>query len=48
MPIWCWINLSMDFIVGLLEFKGYNIIIVCVDYLIKLRHFILIINKITA
>ena len=38
----------MDFVIGLLESKGYNIIIICVDYLIKLRHFILIINEITA
>ena len=38
----------MDFIVGLLESEGYNAIIIYVNYFIKLRHFILIINKITA
>ena len=36
----------MDFVINLLEFKGYNIIIVYIDYLIKLRHFIPTINKI--
>ena len=41
-----WINLSIDFVVNLLESKEYNIIIIYIDYLIKLRHFILIINKI--
>ena len=38
----------MDFIINLSESKGYNIIIICVNYLTKLRHFILTINKITA
>ena len=41
-----WINLSMDFVIRLLESKGYNIIIICVDRLTKLRYFILIMNKI--
>ena len=41
-------NLSMNFIINLLESEGYNIIIIWVDYLTKLRHFILTINKVTA
>ena len=48
MPARRWINLFMDFIVGLLESEGYNIIIIYVDCLTKLRYFILIMNKITA
>ena len=43
-----WINLFIDFIINFLESKGYNIIIICVNHFIKLRHFIPIINKITA
>ena len=46
MPAQRWINLSIDFIINLLESKGYNIIIIYVNYLIKLRYFIPIINKI--
>ena len=38
----------MDFVISLSESEGYNIIIIYVDRLTKLRHFILIINKITA
>ena len=48
MPAWRWINLSMDFIINLLESEGYNIIIIYVDYFTKLRYFILIMSKITA
>ena len=46
MPARRWTNLSIDFVINLLESKGYNAIIIYVDYLIKLRHFIPIINKI--
>ena len=38
----------MDFIISLSESKEYNIIIVYIDCFTQLRHFILIINKITA
>ena len=33
---------------SLLKSEGYNIIIICVNNLIKIKHFIPIINKITA
>ena len=41
-------NLSIDFIIKLPESKGCNIIIIYIDYLTKIRHFILTINKITT
>ena len=46
MPAQRWINLSIDFVINLLESKGYNIIIIHINYLIKLRHFILTTNEI--
>ena len=36
----------MDFIVGLLKSEGYNIIIMIIDRLIKIKHFIPIMNKV--
>ena len=48
MPARRQINLSMDFIISLPESEGYSIIIIYVNYLTKLKHFILIINKITT
>ena len=41
-------DLFIDFIINLPESEGYNIIIVCVDRFIKIKHFIPIINEITA
>ena len=41
-------DLLVNFMVGLLESIGYNAIIVCVNRLTKIRHFVLTINKITA
>ena len=38
----------MDFIVGLSELEEYNIIIICVDYLIKIKYFIAIRNNIST
>ena len=43
-----WCNLSVNFIVRLSEFIGYNAIIVYVDRLIKIRYFISITNEIIA
>ena len=36
MPARRWINLSMDFIIKLIESEGYNIIIICINYLTEL------------
>ena len=36
----------MDFVVGLLESEEYNIIIIYINYFIKIRHFIAIRNNI--
>ena len=38
----------MDFIIGLLESEGYNIIIIYINRFIKMRHFISTQNNITA
>ena len=38
----------VDFIIRLPKLKGYHAIIVCVDRLTKIRHFIVTTNKITA
>ena len=38
----------MDFIIGLPESKGYNAIMIYINRLIKIRHFILTRNNITA
>ena len=37
----------MDFVIGLLESEEYNIIIIYVDYLTKIRYFITIKNNIS-
>ena len=36
----------MDFVIGLLESEKYNIIIIYIDYFIKIRYFITIRNNI--
>ena len=38
----------MDFVVGLSESEGYNVIIIYVDRLTKIRYFIAIRNNISA
>ena len=43
-----WCDLSVDFVVRLPESMGYNAIMVCVDRLTKMRHFIPTTNEITA
>ena len=36
----------MDFVIGLLESEGYNAIIMVINRLIKIKHFIPIINEV--
>ena len=38
----------MDFIMGLLESERYNIIVIYINSLIKIRHFIIIRNNIST
>ena len=43
-----WRNLLVNFVIGLLESMGYNAIIICVNRLTKIRHFMPTTNEITA
>ena len=43
-----WSDLSVDFVVGLPVSEGYNAIMVCIDRLTKMRHFVPTTSEVTA
>ena len=43
-----WGNLSMDCVIGIPMSEGYNVIMVIINRLMKMRHFILTIIEVTA
>ena len=47
-PVVRWNSVSMDFIVRLLESNGYNAILVVVDRLSKMAHYIPTTEKVTS
>jgi hypothetical protein len=47
-PACPWSSISMDFIIDLPPFNSYDFVLVVVDHLMKMVHFILCTKKITS